>query len=543
MPSTTASGKCKTAGASSPKPQGLAVVALCVRPDAHDRIPAHGSVELDNVEGDIGCADCRWRLGKFAMPASSHLRLLSESEVAISDMTVSCHALARTCQRCEVVRGTVAAAKIALWDETCTQGSLRAGMECPISSRRTAVSLSGSAATYLNGPAERAELISTARELVPLLRCHAAETERRGNLTPEVDAALRAANFYTLTAPRKYGGHEAGVRTIIDVFAELARGCGSSSWVGKIHCGAAFYASLFDDQARDDIWGEDGRAAVSASTNGAESNLVRSTPGGITVNGEWRYASGIHQAQWVLLRVFVDAGTAPEADVRLALVPTSDIIIRNTWDMAGMEGTGSDSFTLRDSFVPEHRTLPAWKLSGSDQRWQQGERVYFASVPSMLGVSVAGPVIGMAQGALEHVLETLANEKRITGSVYTDAVRSPSVQLAVADAASLIDTARLHAYRAAGDIEAASIDGRRLDVAARARIRMDTGVVMLRCREAMERLLDIGGTAAFHRNSPLQRFWRDLATASRHAIVSPSLGKEIYGRAVLGIEEQVTEAV
>jgi alkylation response protein AidB-like acyl-CoA dehydrogenase len=63
-----------------------------------------------------------------------------------------------------------------------------------------------------------------------------------------VDEALRAAGFYTLTAPRKFGGREAGVRTIIEVFSELARGCGSSAWVGKIHCGAAFMASLFGDE-------------------------------------------------------------------------------------------------------------------------------------------------------------------------------------------------------------------------------------------------------------------------------------------------------
>jgi 3-hydroxy-9,10-secoandrosta-1,3,5(10)-triene-9,17-dione monooxygenase len=400
-----------------------------------------------------------------------------------------------------------------------------------------------SAPTHLNDPAERVELVAAARDLVPLLRSHAAETERRRNLAPEVDAALRRVGFYTLTAPRKFGGREAGVRTVIDVFAELARGCGSSSWVGKIHCGAAFMAALFDDQARKDIWEKDRRAALSAAANGAASNTARSAPGGITINGEWRYASGIHHAQWVLCQVSVDTDTASEPDVRLALIPTADIVIKDTWDMAGMEGTGSDSFTVRDTFVPEYRTLPAWKMRGSDQRWREGERVYHAPVSSWLQVSIAGPVIGMAQGALDHVHETLAGGKPITGSLYSDAIRSPSAQTAVAEAASLIDTAWLHAHRAAQDLEVASIEGRRLDVGARARIRMDNGVVMLRCREAMERLLDIGGTSGFHRSSPLQRYWRDLAVLSRTAGVSTPLNREVYGRALLGIEEQVVAVV
>jgi 3-hydroxy-9,10-secoandrosta-1,3,5(10)-triene-9,17-dione monooxygenase len=383
------------------------------------------------------------------------------------------------------------------------------------------MSASVSVPTDPNDPAERAELIAAARELVPLLRSHAAETERRGKLTPEVDAALRAGGFYTLTAPRRFGGREAGVRTVVDVFAELARGCGSSSWVGNIYCGSAIIASLFDDQARGDIWGTDAHAAVSAALKNATSNSVRSAPGGIRVSGEWRYASGIHQAQWVLLRVLVDAGSTREPDARLALVPACDIEVKDSWDVAGMEGTGSDSVVVRDVFVPEYRTVAARRLRGSRQRW--------------LRVSLAGPITGMAQGALEHVLETLAGGKPITGSTYTDAVRSPSVQLGIAEAASLIDTARLHAYRAAADIEAASIEGRRLDDAARARIRMDNGVVTQRCREAMERLLDIGGASGFRRSNPLQRFWRDLATGSRHAGVSTSRGRETYGRALLGI--------
>jgi 3-hydroxy-9,10-secoandrosta-1,3,5(10)-triene-9,17-dione monooxygenase len=350
---------------------------------------------------------------------------------------------------------------------------------------------------------------------------------------------MRAGGFYTLTAPRKFGGREAGVRTLIEVYSELGRGCGSSAWVGKIHCGAAFMASLFGDEARQDIWGEDSGAAVSASLNGSASNTAQAVRGGFTVGGEWRYASGVHQAQWLVCKLSVEQMGSREHDLRLALIPASEISITRTWDMAGMEGTGSDSFTVRDVFVPAHRTIPLASAMDDSLRSQDDlESVYRTTVPSMLGLSVAGPVIGMARGALEHVMSMLEQGRPLTGSTYTNAIDFPSVQLAVADVASLIDTAQLHAYRAADDIESASLRGDHLDVAARARIRMDTGVVMLRCREAVERLLDLGGSSAFARSNALQRYWRDLTTATRHALVSPSLNKEIYGRALLGITEQ-----
>jgi hypothetical protein len=57
------------------------------------------------------------------------------------------------------------------------------------------------------------------------------------------------------------------------------------------------------------------------------------------------------------------------------------------------------------------------------------------------------------------------------------------------------------------------------------------------CSAASRHQRDFRAVAAATRS----RFWRDLATASRHAAVSSSLSRELYGRALLGIEEQVTE--
>jgi alkylation response protein AidB-like acyl-CoA dehydrogenase len=110
--------------------------------------------------------------------------------------------------------------------------------------------------------------------------------------------------------------------------------------------------------------------------------------------------------------------------------------------------------------------------------------------------------------------------------------------LSVADAASLIDTARLHAYRAADDLDCAAEDGRVLTVTDRARVRMDTAVAATRAREAVDVLLSVAGASSFALASPLQKIWRDLGTATRHGTVNPNLAREIYGRARLGFEEQ-----
>ncbi|MEU6110785.1 hypothetical protein ABZ853_20560 [Streptomyces albidoflavus] len=41
----------------------------------------------------------------------------------------------------------------------------------------------------------------------------------------------------------------------------------------------------------------------------------------------------------------------------------------------------------------------------------------------------------------------------------------------------------------------------------------------------------------------MQRIWRDQETGSRHAVINPAIASELYGRALLGIEEQVTPLI
>ena len=45
-------------------------------------------------------------------------------------------------------------------------------------------------------------------------------------------------------------------------------------------------------------------------------------------------------------------------NVGLSLMPMSELSVEDTWHMAGMRGTGSNTIVARDVFVPEHRFLP-----------------------------------------------------------------------------------------------------------------------------------------------------------------------------------------
>ncbi|MFJ8848570.1 acyl-CoA dehydrogenase family protein [Streptomyces cyaneofuscatus] len=384
-------------------------------------------------------------------------------------------------------------------------------------------------------PAAPHELVAAARRLVPILAERAEEGERLRRVADEAARALREAGMFRLGTPRGFGGHGAGVRTCMEVTAELARGDASSGWIAMIFTGGSLVAGLMDERARTEVWGEDRDAAVVATlTPGGEGRAV---DGGLIVSGRWGFASGVDHAQWAVMAVAPAAGV--QEAPRIVLVPLAELTVEDTWQVAGMAATGSNTLVADGVHVPAHRILDmGGVLAGAYAAAADGER-FKVSVSSQLALTVVAPMLGMARAALELTLET-ARHKPMSLTTYPRLADSPVVQLAVADAASLIDTAHLHAYRAADDLDRAAAEDRPLTVAERARVRMDTGVAAVRTREAVDQLVSVTGAGGFALANPLQRIWRDLGTASRHGVVNPGLAREIYGRSVLGIEEQPT---
>jgi 3-hydroxy-9,10-secoandrosta-1,3,5(10)-triene-9,17-dione monooxygenase len=120
---------------------------------------------------------------------------------------------------------------------------------------------------------------------------------------------------------------------------------------------------------------------------------------------------------------------------------------------------------------------------------------------------------------------------------------SVAFQLQVAQAAMKIETAHLHAFRAASDIDEAAARGDYLDYTTRARIRADTGYIADHITSAIHSLVSAHGAASFADTSAMQRIWRDANVGARHAVVVPAVWYEVFGKALLGVEEKITPLV
>ncbi len=104
----------------------------------------------------------------------------------------------------------------------------------------------------------------------------------------------------------------------------------------------------------------------------------------------------------------------------------------------------------------------------------------------------------------------------------------------------LIDTAHLHAYRGADELDRAARAGTFPDELQRARARADAGWVVENITKAINLLLFAHGAAGFAENNEIQRLWRDSAVAARHAYIVPAVALEMYGTALLARDGQIT---
>ncbi|HWI20985.1 MAG TPA: acyl-CoA dehydrogenase family protein [Baekduia sp.] len=379
----------------------------------------------------------------------------------------------------------------------------------------------------------RQELVERARSLRPLLTAYAEQADRDRVLAPEVVDAITEAGLFKLLVPKRLGGYETDVLTMLDVLTELSKGCVSASWVTGVLSFAAWQIGMFTDQAQRDVFEENPDARVCWSLSAAVE--VKPGEGGTIVSGRWPNASGSAQADWALLGLPLAFGPrGPEFS--MALIPMSETTIDDTWDIAGVRGSASNTIVAQEVFVPEHRwlALAAATEEGAILSPHTGETLY-RTAWSVGGYALLGSQLGVASAMLELVLER-SEGKMIPAAGIMDQSEWATFQMEAAEAATKIDAAIMLTRRDAEQVDAVSRRGERMSQLDRARIRNNQAWASNQLKEAAEILMVEAGVTAFFGESPLQRMWRDLSVAHAHTGFRLKPNQEKYGRALTGKE-------
>jgi alkylation response protein AidB-like acyl-CoA dehydrogenase len=360
----------------------------------------------------------------------------------------------------------------------------------------------------------RTSILEAARALAPEFRARAREAELERTMPSDLVHRAKAGGLFRLALPRVLGGLELDPLTIIDVIEEMSRADGSCGWTILIGNNTAFFAWLEPAVAAELIGpNPDFAATCMFSPSG---RAVPDGEGAFLVEGRWPFSSGCRHADFLQTGVLVMDGAGPRIvggtrpDWRFAFFAQPNAEILDTWDAAGLRGTGSHDVTVAGLRVPEeHTAAPFFEPARHDgPLW----RIPFYT---LAGIFLAGFPLGVARRALDEFVAVAGANVRgpAMETIASDAV----AQVALARAEAGLQAARSFVVDAVGDLWATAGGGDPPSLHQRARVLLAIQQAMLAATDSVDSVFRLAGARTVYAEHPLQRCFRDLHTAAQHA--------------------------
>jgi alkylation response protein AidB-like acyl-CoA dehydrogenase len=352
-------------------------------------------------------------------------------------------------------------------------------------------------------------------KLIATLPVRALEIEQARRIPDDIVLQMKAAGVFRMFIPKKYGGLELDLPSIINAIAALARSDASVGWTAMIGAGSALFATLLPREAFERLYQDDPDTIIAGSTQLL--GVIEERDGHWHAKGQWPFASGCHHATWMLAFCRPETGLQPEGGplrVTVVVLPADRWTILDTWHVPGLKGSGSDDIALDTIIDPNTDMFDFAQLRSTL------EGPLYAGVMQMVALMHGAVSLGIAEGALDDLLAIAANGRqqerapapmrdteafqRDLGQVHAD--------IRAARAALTAQTKSHWQHARAGTLatDAKLAEGTQTAIWA-----------VATCRKAVDTCFALGGSAAMYEQSPLQRRLRDIHIAAQHNLMQP----------------------
>ena len=267
--------------------------------------------------------------------------------------------------------------------------------------------------------------------------------------------ALVDAGLFRFTIPRELGGEDASVGQTIEVLEAISAIDASVGW--NVMLGSEINAmaagGMAKELAEEVYLANPGVIMCGGGGPGTTpSRAVAQPDGSYRIWGHTTFISGCHNATWCFMVAPVFDGdevrlTNGVPTVKLWMLHRDEWEILDTWDVAGLRGSGSHDVVTEGGLVPERFagvdlvTVPALYENP----------VYRIPVPLRLAYNKAAVAIGIARGALDE-FAVLANAK--TPMLSSTPLRDrPVAQYRMGEGEANLRAARAFLFEAMGQVE------------------------------------------------------------------------------------------
>lgn len=382
------------------------------------------------------------------------------------------------------------------------------------------------------------ELIARARAMIPALKARAVRGAEECMIPAETVAEMQDAGLFRVLQPRRWGGYEMRPEVFYEILATLAQGDMSSAWIYGVIAVHPWQLATFDDKAAQEVWGEDDSVLIASSY--MPTGRLTPCEGGYRLTGRWGYSSGSDHCQWTFLAGVPEGPEGPDFNnAMIILVPRTDYMLVDTWDTAGLRGTGSKDLVIEDKFVPHHRAV---SRINTFQRTLPGREVNSSPLYGLPYGQVFSRAVSTASiGALQAMINLVTETAKTRVSIHGVAAKSdPVLTQALAEAQNEIDMLMLVMRRNCDVLWGYAERDEDPPMELRTQYRFQASLPPERASIMAARLFKAVGGAAVYNKNGYGQILADINTGRQHAANQFELFARNWGAEMTGIPNNDT---
>ena len=363
------------------------------------------------------------------------------------------------------------------------------------------------------------------QQILDLISSKSDEQRASRRMSKDVVDALKECGFFTMLLPKQWGGLERKPQEFFAEQVRIAEADMSTAWAGGIIAVHAFQLALMSEEAQREVYENDPNTLISSSYNpvGARAEMCE---GGFMLHGRWGWSSGSDHCTWALL-----GGVIPGDGYRTFLVPRSQYDIEDTWDVMGLQGTGSNDVVISEPiFVPEHRTHK--QMDGFNCVNDQENPMYDLSWAQTFVRVVNSAAIGALKKAVKVFVESKQGNSTTDMTKFAGDVETQERLAKVLNTIGELEAVMYHNF---DKMEAANW---KPSIEERIMYRYQASIVIDKAIEAIDTLFDVAGGRSVFNGHPLQQLWHDIHIARCHVANNPTAFARNLGSVTLGMENK-----
>lgn len=365
------------------------------------------------------------------------------------------------------------------------------------------------------------DLLARAAGIADILRADAELAERQRTLPATSVDALRGAHLFALKAPREVGGFEADLATQLAVFEAVSYLNPSAGWslfIGAAGLGLA--AAFLPQETLPEIFAAN-PCPTFTSGGGYVPGKLTPVDGGYMLSGKWIYGSGIRHADWSAVPARIEGSP----DMITCVVPTREFVLHDNWNVVGLQGSGSEDYSVESVFVPHRFTYT--RMQGQ----KRGGDLYRLGLLGFVTVEIVGFVLGVARRALDEFVAVTRSKSRGYGDMVAMKAQ-PVLQSEIAALDMKLKAARALNLAVYARAMAAVTGGRHLSPELEVELRAAGLFAAEAALEVVNRAFRFSGSSAIRMSGVLQRCMRDVQAAGTHFIFTHAC-YELHGANLL----------